>query len=243
MATVTGLTAERMIEIEAASVIGGTIVGDNLILTKFDASTIDSGSVRGPQGPMGLGPGMIPGEIRMWSGSGLPDPDDYNTWVWANGAAYVIADHPLAAGYIDDAWNTFDGASAPAAGSFRVPDLRGLVPAGLDQMPSGARANRMTRSVAIIIAGKTGEETHIITVGEMPAHLHGGGDHDHQIMSNGNINQPGNSPSGYANGGDADLSSAFIENSGAIITAEGDDDAHENIQPTVMIPYIVCLDG
>ena len=53
MATVTSLTAERMIAIEAASVIGGVIAGNNLILTKRDASTIDAGNVRGPQGIQG----------------------------------------------------------------------------------------------------------------------------------------------------------------------------------------------
>lgn len=53
MATVTGLTAARMLEIEAASIVDGEVVGDNLILTKHDASTINAGSVRGPQGDAG----------------------------------------------------------------------------------------------------------------------------------------------------------------------------------------------
>jgi len=51
MATITGLTAERMEEIEAASIVDGSIVGDNLILEKHDGSTINAGNVRGPQGP------------------------------------------------------------------------------------------------------------------------------------------------------------------------------------------------
>lgn len=50
MATITGLTAARMLAIEAASIIDGDIVGDNLILTKHDASTINAGNVRGPAG-------------------------------------------------------------------------------------------------------------------------------------------------------------------------------------------------
>lgn len=53
MTTVTGLTADRMLAIEAASVVDGDVVGDNLILTKHDGSTIDAGSVRGPIGPTG----------------------------------------------------------------------------------------------------------------------------------------------------------------------------------------------
>ncbi|MET0786409.1 MAG: LamG-like jellyroll fold domain-containing protein [Paenisporosarcina sp.] len=53
MATITGLTAERMAAIEAASVVDGDVVGNDLILTKHDGSTINAGNVRGPTGPVG----------------------------------------------------------------------------------------------------------------------------------------------------------------------------------------------
>lgn len=58
MATVTGLTAARMLLIEAMSVVGGFVQGDNLILTQFDGTEINAGSVRGPMGPEGP-PGSI----------------------------------------------------------------------------------------------------------------------------------------------------------------------------------------
>ena len=51
MATVTGLTAVRMLEIEAESVVDGEIIGGHLILSKHDGSTIDAGPVLGPPGP------------------------------------------------------------------------------------------------------------------------------------------------------------------------------------------------
>ena len=53
MATITGMTAARMLAIEAASVVDGDIVGDDLILTKHDGSQINAGDVRGPAGPTG----------------------------------------------------------------------------------------------------------------------------------------------------------------------------------------------
>lgn len=53
MGTVTGLTAERMLEIEAASIIDGDVVGNDLILTRHDGTTIDAGSVKGPKGDPG----------------------------------------------------------------------------------------------------------------------------------------------------------------------------------------------
>lgn len=54
MGTVTGLTAARMIAIEAASIVDGTVVGNNLILTRHDGGTIDAGNVRGPTGSPGV---------------------------------------------------------------------------------------------------------------------------------------------------------------------------------------------
>jgi len=53
MASINGLTAERMLEIEAASIVDGEVVGGNLILTRHDATTINAGSVIGPTGPTG----------------------------------------------------------------------------------------------------------------------------------------------------------------------------------------------
>lgn len=50
MATVNGLTAEAMDEIRDAIIIDADVVGDNLILTKHDGTTINAGNVRGPAG-------------------------------------------------------------------------------------------------------------------------------------------------------------------------------------------------
>lgn len=257
MATITGLTAERMLEIEGASVVDGEIVGGHLILTKFDGNTIDAGSVVGPQGPAGpVGPASIssiPGEVKLWPGSVLPSQTDYGKWVWADGAVYVVATYPKAAGNIATQWRTFAGASDPGASNFRVPDLRGLVPAGLDAMPGGARANRMTRAVAITIAARTGEETHVVVVGEMPSHshvvnshAHGGGNHAHAMYRS--VHGLTSGPQSESVGGQ-DSADIYTLQSGNIIAAEapgtnaqGGGGAHENVQPTVFVPYIVKLD-
>ena len=53
MATVTGLTADRMIAMENATVVDGNVVGNNLILVTRDGHQIDTGNVRGPVGPAG----------------------------------------------------------------------------------------------------------------------------------------------------------------------------------------------
>lgn len=54
MTTVTGLTADRMLAIEAASVVDGDVdASGNLILTQKGGGQINAGSVIGPQGPQG----------------------------------------------------------------------------------------------------------------------------------------------------------------------------------------------
>jgi microcystin-dependent protein len=286
MATITGLTAERMQEIEAASIIDGEIVGGNLILTKHDGTTINAGPVTGPPGPAGpVGPasvGAVPGEVKLWSGETLPDLATYGKWVWADGAYYPAATHPKAAAHIATRWRTFDGASDPGAANFRVPDLRGLVAAGLDAMPGGSRANRMTRGVAITIASRTGKETHVITIPEMAYHAHGGataggtsGAADRSLQGSTDVqgsHAHGSSFDGFAatragqsHGAGATSSYQSVTGQtgtvaagahshttytpdhlhgipGLGIPAEGGNSAHENVQPTVLVPYIVYLD-
>ena len=82
MATVTGLTARRMLEIEAASVVDGEIIGGNLILTKYDGTTINAGPLSlGPPGPEGPSCcSSIPGEIKVWPNSVLPVEVTYGIW-------------------------------------------------------------------------------------------------------------------------------------------------------------------
>lgn len=53
MATITGLTAERMLAIEAAAIVDGNVVGDDLVLVRHDGTPLNTGNVRGPQGPVG----------------------------------------------------------------------------------------------------------------------------------------------------------------------------------------------
>lgn len=54
MGTATGLTAARMLEIEASSVVDGDVVGDNLVLATRGGVQIPAGNVRGPQGVQGV---------------------------------------------------------------------------------------------------------------------------------------------------------------------------------------------
>lgn len=54
MTTVTAFTAERSQAIEDATIVSAEVVGDNLILTRHDATEIDAGNVRGDPGADGF---------------------------------------------------------------------------------------------------------------------------------------------------------------------------------------------
>lgn len=222
----------------------------------------------------GGGGGSIPGEVKLWGGKVLPNVDKYGVWVWADGAAYLVATYPEASTNIAPEWKTHDGKPDPGAGQFRVPDLRGLTPVGLDQMPGGARANRVTRAVAIILAAKTGEETHIVTVAEMPSHDHpassGTESADHAHYTGGHAHYYATTGMGAA-GSQQPVSIAFGEDAlgtywnqygriqsadagwsggrntahthGITVSARGGSGAHETMQPSVFVPYIVALDS
>jgi microcystin-dependent protein len=249
MATITGFTAGRMLEIEDGTIVDAEVVGGELILIKHDGTQVNAGSVIGPVGPVGpSGPagGLIPGEVRLWPNNALPELASYGLWTWANGGVFAVVDHPIAASHIATQWRTFDGASDPGAGNFRVPDLRGLVPSGMDQMPAGARANRMTRSVSIIIAGKSGKETHVISLPEMAAHNHGVSDPGHTHYINREVHSFTLGAVAYAHlesgGGAPEAYYTSGQYTGISIQNAGGNAAHENVQPTVFVPYIVKLD-
>jgi microcystin-dependent protein len=212
--------------------------------------------------------GSIPGEIKMWSGSALPNALKYGKWVWADGAIYDEVTYPEAAANIDVAWKTAYGLGNPGAGKFRAPDMRGVTPMGMDAMPGGTRANRTTRSVAIVIAGQGGEEYHTIALAEMPAHAHTVASHyhggstgyvsvDHTHVQQGNTlynDQPGyafttTNQTGMA-GTVGRATGGISANHYHAITAEapgtnnaGSGGAHENLPPAIFVPWIVRLDG
>lgn len=86
MATVTGLTAARMLEIEAESVVDGDVVGTNLILSKHDGSTIDAGVVKGTDGAPGA-----PGVDGIQGPPGSTNAIYSDIWSWTTSTSAASA--------------------------------------------------------------------------------------------------------------------------------------------------------
>lgn len=155
MATVTGLTAQRMTEIEDASVISGTVQGDNLVLTTHGGAQIQAGNVRGPKGDTGAqgaaGTSGFTGQICDFPKSPVPAG-----WLVCDGTIYNISQYPALGAYLG---NTFGGDGTT---TFGVPNYAGKVRVHLDAAQTEFNA-----------VGKTGgEKTHVLSVAELATHTH-----------------------------------------------------------------------
>ena len=145
--------------------------------------------------------------------------------------------------------------------TFNVPDARGRVIAGADDM-GGSAANRLTTASGMttgLIGGTGGLETITITTATMPVHAHGVTDPTHTHT----VNDPTHShatalnritgSNSFALGGTAafttadspgvNLASTGINNSaagtGISINNAGGGNAHVNVQPTLVMNKII----
>lgn len=114
--------------------------------------------------------------------------------------------------------------------TFTLPDMRGLVIAGKDDM-GGAAAGIMTDYGTTL--GATGGSEHVtLTTNEMPAHSHSG-----------NVALRTNWESGTSSQSPIGTGSARYDGSGTnpalTINDTGGGQAHENTQPTMILNYII----
>jgi hypothetical protein len=152
MATVTAFTASRSLAIENKRVDSAAIVGDDLILTRKDGTTLNAGNVRGPQGDQGIqgvpGPSLPSGAII--AGPWESDPSGY---LILDGRTLTAATYPnVAAAY--PSW--------VSGGNLVLPNMTGAVLMG-------------AASAGVL----SGSMSHTLTVNNLPVHVHSGPSHRH----------------------------------------------------------------
>lgn len=121
------------------------------------------------------------------------------------------------------------GMTASAPQHFNVPDFRDYVALGADKMGDGAAAGRLSATNTRPPGGSGGEETHVLSIAEMPAHTHPVGA-PYTTSSGSTISGSGIPPhNGIQSSG----------NWGSTATTTGGGGAHNNMPPFAVVTKII----
>lgn len=162
----------------------------------------------GATGPPGTNGDQFPaGSVITYAGTTAP-----SGWLLCDGSTYTVTAYPTLYSVIQ---NAFGG--TPSV-NFAVPDLRGKTTIG-----AGAGPGLTSRA----LYGTGGEESHILSVDEMPAHTH-------------TVQAPttNNNDNFFAGGG---VSSIQPGNSTITSSSTGSGLAHNNMQPYLTLNYIIKI--
>lgn len=188
------------------------------------------------------------GTVVDFAGSTAPDG-----WLFCFGQAVSRVDFAGLFAIVGTAYGIGDGST-----TFNLPDLRGRVSAGRDDM-GGTSANRLTGLSGGVngddLGGAGGSESHTLTTGQLAVHDHGdvtaAGGHSHGFLSGGsNASVWRNTASQNAGGttktilsltndGGDDVWTRTVANHQHATLSAGSGQAHNNVQPTLILNKII----
>jgi microcystin-dependent protein len=159
---------------------------------------------------------VAPGTVVADAGTSAPAG-----WLHCYGQAVSRTTYSAIFARLSTTYGTGDGST-----TFNLPDLRGRVIAGQDDM-GGTSANRLTDQTGGVdgdtLGDTGGAETHTLTTAQMPSHTHV------QSVST----EPG-TPPGISGGSVQGTAAANLSTQSA-----GSDGAHNNVQPTIILNYAI----
>lgn len=154
------------------------------------------------------GSSMPAGSVTAFAGSSAP-----TGWLLCAGQAVSRTTYAALFAAIGTTYGSGDGST-----TFNLPDLRGRVAAGLDNM-NGTDAGRLNWANTLGTAG--GAQTHTLTTTEMPSHSH-------------TTASPVNLAGSGAFQGTTQVAQGTTNNTGG-------GGAHNNMQPTMLLNYIISV--
>lgn len=176
--------------------------------------------------------GCPAGVILPFAGSAAP-----SGWLFAYGQAVSRTTYATLFAALSTTYGTGDGTT-----TFNLPDLRGRVPACKDDM-GGTAASRMTTAGSgvngLTLGAVGGAEVHTLTTAQMPAHNHTVTDPGHNHNNTNAATGGGNSAAGGSGYGYPGTVATGTSNTGITIGNNGSGSSHNNVQPTVILNYII----
>lgn len=128
-----------------------------------------------------------------------------NGWLLCDGTNYLISQYGELYNFIRFRYKSAAQVQAEQGqgGWFAVPDMRGRMPLGADNLGNRGNANRVTNAASKILGASSGTETKSLTVANLP-------EHEHNM-----INNNGNGSQFYALSDDP---SAFVDSKSRVVT-------------------------
>jgi len=190
---------------------------------------------------------MPTGTVMPFAGDTLPNSD----WLFCGGQSLAIADYQAL-------YNIIGFNYGGSGSNFNLPDLRGRVIAGRDDM-NGITANRLTSSSAANLngvalganngdpgdtgRGTNGSQEHTLATSEMPSHTHYAVKRNatatNNYLQSGNEVLAASGPLDNINERYALTETTEGDPDTAITSSTGSDQAHNNVQPTIILNYII----
>ena len=181
----------------------------------------------------------LTGLVAPFAGTSAP-----GGWLFCHGQAVSRTTNAALFAVIGTTYGAGDGST-----TFNLPDLRGRVVAGKDDM-GGASANRLTNQSGGLngdaLGASGGAETHILVTAQLPAHAHTGPSHTHNVGYANVSYTAGATPRnvlmkvGEAAGvGGSDISDGMSASGTGATSSVGSHGAHNNVQPTFILNYII----
>ena len=159
-------------------------------------------------------------------------------WLLCFGQSVLRSDYPNLFAAIGTTFGSVD------ATHFTLPDLRGRVAAGKDDM-GGAAASRLTTAAGgvdgLTLGNAGGNQTHTLTTAQMPAHNHAVTDpgHNHTTNANAQGSQGSSGTGGPVIFAQWQAASNTSNTTGISIQNNGSGNAHPNVQPTCIMNKII----